>query len=135
GGGSVVHRFDLAGGRLSRTGPPEPDYSKLTKVEKAKLKNFRSGLCLDVNAGILYTLDIDQGTLTAVSLSDGRELRTLTVGGRPYDVLLARNGLLYVSDWAGKQVIVAQPAENRVIARITVGEHPNQIIQHPTDDR
>ena len=68
-------------------------------------------------------------------LDDEKEIRSLNVGGRPYDVLLARNGLLYVSDWAGRQVIVVKPEEMRVIARIAVGEHPNQIVQHPKDDR
>ena len=60
GGTNVIHRFDLTAGRLP-IGPPEPDQAKLTKEEKTKLANFRSGLCLDANAGILYTLDIDQG--------------------------------------------------------------------------
>ena len=107
----------------------------MTKEEKTKIANFRSGLCLDAKARILYTLDIDQGVLKAVRLDDEKEIRSLTVGGRPYDVLLARNGLLYISDWAGRQVIVVKAEEMRVIARIAVGEHPNQIVQHPKDDR
>jgi YVTN family beta-propeller protein len=135
GGGDFVHRFQLAEGRFTRTGPPEPDVSGKSKAELAEATGFRSGLCVDSVAGILYTLDIDRGRLIAASLTDGRELKVLSVGGRPYDVLLARNGLLYVSDWAGRQVVVIQPREMRVIAHISVGEHPNQIVQHRTDDR
>ncbi len=135
GGGDVIHRFDLKAGRLTRSGPAEPDQSNMTKQEKSNLVGFRSGLCLDAKAGLLYTLDVDRGALKVVRLNDERELRSLTVGGRPYDVLLARNGLLYVSDWAGKQVVVVKPEDMRIIARIAVGEHPNQIVQHPTDDR
>src|SRR5207245_8116258 len=43
--------------------------------------------------------------------------------------------LLYISDWSGKSVIVVQPDEMRVIGKIGVGEHPNQLALHPKDDR
>src|SRR5207247_4491491 len=43
--------------------------------------------------------------------------------------------LLFVSDWAGKQVLAVQVDEFRVIGRIAVGEHPNQMVLHPKDDR
>ena len=57
-------------------------------------------------------------------------------GARPYDVAVARNGTqLYVSDWAGRAVRVLDPADLRTVARIAVGEHPNQIAVHPKDDR
>jgi YVTN family beta-propeller protein len=141
GGSGVVHRFDLASGdtsaprALTPAGPPEPDMSKLTKEQLAKLEGFRSGICVDPAAGLLYTLDIDRGTLAAVALASGKELKTINVAARPYDVLRARNGLLYITDWAGRQVVVVQPVDMRVIARINVGEHPNQIVQHPKDDR
>jgi DNA-binding beta-propeller fold protein YncE len=134
GGSNVVHKFDLAP-TLTSVGPGEPDHSKMTKEERAKLKGFRSGLCVDATAGLLYSLDVDQGLLMVQSLAEGKPLRSVTVGGRPYDVLLARNGLLYISDWAGRQVIVVKPEDMRVIARIAVGEHPNQIVPHPKDDR
>ncbi len=56
-------------------------------------------------------------------------------GKRPYDVVLARNGLLYVSDWSDRCVLVVDPRTLRTVARISVGEHPNQLALHPTDDR
>ncbi len=50
--------------------------------------------------------------------------------------MLARNGnQLFVSDWAGRAVRVLDPADLRTVARIAVGEHPNQIAVSPTDDR
>ena len=57
-------------------------------------------------------------------------------GTRPYDVVLARNGnQLFVSDWAGRTVRVLDPGDLRTVARIAVGEHPNQIAVIPDDDR
>jgi YVTN family beta-propeller protein len=135
GGANVLHAYDLKDGKLARTSPPEPDHSKLSREEKAAMKNFRSGLCLDTKGETLYTLDIDQGLLTAVRPSDGKDFKKLSTGGRPYDVIQARNGLLYVSDWAGRQVFAVDPGQLRTIARIPVGEHPNQLALHPKDDR
>src|SRR5262249_53673998 len=66
----------------------------------------------------------------------GTGAKTAHVGLRPYDVALDRHGRrLYVSDWAARAVLVVDPAELRVVARIPVGEHPNQIAAHPKDDR
>jgi YVTN family beta-propeller protein len=130
-----LHAYDLKNGKLNRTSPPEPDHTRLSRDERNALKHFRSGVCLDATGETLYTLDIDQGLLTAVRIGDGKELKKFSLGGRPYDVILARNGLLYVSDWAGRQVFAVEPGQLRTIARIPVGDHPNQLALHPTDDR
>src|SRR5262249_31650494 len=67
---------------------------------------------------------------------DGKVKKTGHLGGRPYDVQLSRNRTqLYVSDWAGGVVLVVDPVELIVLHRIQVGEHPNQIVLHPKDDR
>jgi YVTN family beta-propeller protein len=51
-------------------------------------------------------------------------------------VALARNGSrLYASDWAGRTALALDPGDLRVVARIGVGDHPNQIAAHPRDDR
>jgi YVTN family beta-propeller protein len=93
-------------------------------------------LALDPQRKVLYALDIDYGTITALDIEAEKELKSASVGGRPYDVVLARNGnLLYVSDWAGRAVHVVDPSDLRTTARIAVGEHPNQLAVHPSDDR
>ena len=74
--------------------------------------------------------------ITAFDLTGRKELKSAAAGTRPYDVALARNGAqLFVSDWAGRVVRVLDPADLRTVARIAVGEHPNQIAVHPEDDR
>ena len=85
---------------------------------------------------MLYALDIDYGTIAALDIESEKELKSASVGGRPYDVVLARNGnLLYVTDWADRAVQVVDPSDLRTRARIAVGEHPNQLAVHPSDDR
>lgn len=134
GGGNVVHRFQFDGQKLTRLGT-DPKGEGRGGAFRGK-SHFRSGLALDPQRKVLYALDIDYGTITALDLEAEKELKSASVGGRPYDVALARNGnLLYVSDWAGRTVHAVDPADLRTTARIAVGEHPNQLAVHPTDDR
>jgi YVTN family beta-propeller protein len=157
GGGNRIHRFALKGRDLSRVGDPEPqpesakakarartkEDAKASETKKARRTedaHFKSGLALAPDAKTLYSLDIDGSTITAIALDNagaGQETsRTAPAGVRPYDVVVARNGSrLYVSDWASRTVLVLDPADLRIVARIPVGEHPNQIAVHPADDR
>jgi YVTN family beta-propeller protein len=139
GGGDRLHTFTLKDNQLSRTSPDEPDPAKLTKEEKDKLAKrvaFKSGLLLDAKGGVLYSLDINASSITAIRLTDGEAVKTAPCGGRPYDVVMGRNrAQLYVSDWAGKAVLALDPESLRVVAKIPVGEHPNQLALHPKDDR
>jgi YVTN family beta-propeller protein len=136
GGANSLHTFTLKENKLTRTSPAEPDSTLRDRSGAAKPKAFKSGLTLDPKNQILFFLDIETGTITAQSLRDDKSIRTNKLGGRPYDVVLARNGtLLYVSDWAGGTVLVLNPDDLRLVAKIPVGEHPTQLAFHPKDDR
>src|SRR5262249_26403385 len=155
GGAGRLHTFDLKNGKLV-PGRPVPDPSqggateqqgsrkpepgspgvRLEREEARNQDRFKSGLALDARTNTLYSLDINAGTISAVRLAEGREIRPAACGRRPYDVALARNGSrLYVSDWASRAVLALAPDDLRVVARIGVGDHPNQIAVHPKDDR
>jgi YVTN family beta-propeller protein len=140
GGAGMLHNYELNDHELKRVGPDEPPLPKKNekedKAKTAKKPTFKSGLFLDAAAHILYSLDINAGSITALDLDDPDKSRTVKCGGRPYDVVRGRNGAqLYVSDWAGRAVLAVDPKELRVVARIAVGEHPNQMTVHPKDDR
>jgi YVTN family beta-propeller protein len=135
GGANGLHTFRLQDHKLARTTSaaqmPRPD-----RAASSNAHAFKSGLALDHKGQVLYSLDIDAGTITALDPKTGQAVKTGKVGGRPYDVALARNGSrLYVSDWAGRVVLALEPESLRMVARIAVGEHPNQIAVHPKDDR
>jgi YVTN family beta-propeller protein len=136
GGAGMLHNYELSDHKLKRIGADEPPRAKRDKKSDTPRKStFKSGLLLDAEAHTLYALDINAGTITAHNLDTG-EARTEKCGGRPYDVVRGRNGAqLYVSDWAGRAVLVVDPRSLRVVARIGVGEHPNQMIVHPKHDR
>jgi YVTN family beta-propeller protein len=142
-GSNTLHTFDLKDGRLIRTSKPEVDSEKPTNEDRARLRaesalqrQFRSGLALDARKQMLYSLDINKGTITGISLKNGAAGKAAPCGGRPYDVIMARNGThLYVSDWARRTVLALDPDDLRVVAKIPVGEHPNQLAVHPRDNR
>ncbi|WP_435008265.1 alkaline phosphatase family protein [Tundrisphaera lichenicola] len=137
GGSGIRHAFELQGRELRRVGPDEPDpVAKTKKQKKAEPKSFQGDVTFDPATSVLYSLDIDAGTLTAIDTNNRASDRTASIGGKPYDLAVARNGSrLYVSDWAGRAVLAIDPVDLRVVARIGVGEHPNQIAVHPKDDR
>jgi YVTN family beta-propeller protein len=135
GGANVLHTFDLKENGLVRTSPAEGG-GKVDKHAAAVQQAFRSGVAIDAVRQRLYSLDINAATIRALALSDGKELQAFPCGKRPYDVVLNRAGTqLYVSDWASRQVLVLDPVTLRTVAKIGVGEHPNQLALHPKDDR
>jgi YVTN family beta-propeller protein len=160
GGENNLHTFNLKDNKLERLTKDDVDLTKLTpeQLEKAteelgKGATFKSGLAFDAKSSRLFSLDIHfqkqakdpkdtkeskepkEGRIHAIDTKDGTE-RVATIGGRPYDVVVGPNGTqLFVSDWAGKQVFVIDPANLRVVMKIPVGEHPNQMALHPKDGR
>ncbi len=141
GGSDRIHAFELKGRSLAQTDKPTPaptEEKSRAKAGPAAVKHFRSGLTLDKDCKTLYTLDIDAGTITSKAIAGSAEQRPLTApaGVRPYDVAFGRNGRqLCVTDWASRHVLVINPSDLRVVSKIPVGEHPNQIAVHPKDDR
>ena len=127
--------------------PSEPEPAPVPRVRgqgaaaKAKRANrprgFHSGLTLDPGAANLFTLDVNNGTITKQPLTGPDDKpATAQVAQRPYDVTFDRHGRrLYVSDWADRAVVAVSPRDLRVLAKIGVGEHPNQLAIHPKDDR
>jgi YVTN family beta-propeller protein len=134
GGANVVQPFLFAGNKLTWQGS-ESKKDGTGGRPRAKT-HFRSGLAVDRQRKVLYSLDIDYGTIAALDLESLKEVKSAPVGTRPYDVAIARQGnQLFVSDWAGRAVCVLDPTDLRTTARIAVGEHPNQLAVHPKDDR
>jgi YVTN family beta-propeller protein len=133
GGGAVLHALELKDGKLARVEGRDPTTAETKAADKLK---FRSGVTLDAKRNVLYSLDMDAGELFVIDLAGKAAPRTVKLGGRPYDVAMARNGSrLYVSDWAGRNVLAVDPNDLRVVAKIAVGEHPNQLAVSPDDDR
>ncbi|HEX5105049.1 MAG TPA: alkaline phosphatase family protein, partial [Pirellulaceae bacterium] len=158
GGSSVVHNYGWKDGMLE-VGDDFPPALKPGEAAPADAPptGFRTGMCVNQETGTLYSLTIlpkgdaksfawgdattDKGLGGGITLYETRtekpEMKSLSqkCGKRPYDVVLAKNGLLYVSDWADRRVLVVDPKTLKTAGRISVGEHPNQLALHPKDSR
>jgi YVTN family beta-propeller protein len=140
GGNNIIHHFNLDGKTLTRVGKAEvdplADRKTRAKGERGERPiGFKSGMCLSSDGKSLYSLDIEAGTVSTL-MDDEKSVKTATVASRPYDVVLSRDGnLLYISDWASRLVLALDPKELRVVSKIAVGEHPNQMVLHPKDHR
>ncbi|MSR58716.1 MAG: hypothetical protein EXS05_13865 [Planctomycetaceae bacterium] len=152
GGEGVLHGFTWADGRLSRGEPLGLLPAAPSEPKTNAPPGFTTGVCFD--DGTLYALSIlakggnksfawgeastEKSAGGAISRLDptrpGQRL-SAACGKRPYDVVKGRNGLLYVSDWADRRVLVVDPDSLLTIGRIPVREHPNQMALHPDDGR
>ena len=150
GGTGDLHSFDLKNQQFTRTSKPEaprvrrdPSAPRPTAEERTK-PLFKSGIVLDESRNTLYSLEINAGAISAIDLAtrltreaagEPLDSKSAVIGGKPYDIAIGKNGLLYVSDWAGRQLLVVDAKELKTVAKIPVGEHPNQIAMHPSDNR
>src|SRR5205085_3062147 len=132
---------------------PVVDKSKDPATDNS-LAGFRTGVYFDHKSSSLISLTVlakggnksfawgdastDKGAggaITRISIGPQGPDLSNKCGQRPYDVVKAANGLLYVSDWADKCVLLVDPDTLRTIGRIPVGDHPNQMVLHPKDGR
>ncbi len=133
GGGDLLHTFQLEDLHLKRTSGAEPPRRREGRDGP---RHFRSGIALDPHRHVIYSLDVDGGTVSILDPKTLKPIKSAPAGKRPYDIAVARNGTrLFVSDWAERAIRVLEPGELRRVASIGVGEHPNQIAVHPQDDR
>ncbi len=157
GGEALVRSFVFSNGKLEA----RESYPVAAKTEDGKaaaadnsLTGFRTGVFYDAKGGNLFSLTIlpkggnksfawgdattdkgQGGAITRMGIGKPEGDFSVRCGTRPYDVVRAGNGLLYVSDWADRCLLILDPDSLRTIGRIPVGEHPNQIVLHPKDGR
>ena len=102
GGANVVHRFLIEGEKLTRQGE-EPEGRRAGAERSGARRGSGAAWRSTPQRNLLYSLDIDQGTIVALDPASETEVKSAPVGSRPYDVAIARSaGMLYVSDWAGR---------------------------------
>jgi hypothetical protein len=68
GGAGILHQYDFGEEKLKRTGSEEPPPPK--RGEAAKLLSFKSGLLYDTRSRSLCSLDMNAGTITAINLDE-----------------------------------------------------------------
>jgi DNA-binding beta-propeller fold protein YncE len=132
GGSGSLLEVDRVGTTL-KSAKPEPAPAEKTK---GKGKPFASGLAYIESSKKLLQLDINQGTLTETFVDGNSSKRVEKLAERPYDIVVGNGGkFYYISDWSARVVHVVDSETLKVVHRIGVGEHPNQMQLHPKDGR
>ena len=126
-------RSTLAAGKADAGRAGDPTVA--AKGSENQAKAFRSGLALDAKANLLYSLDIDAGTIVAIDLAASSRSgpQRSAVGHMTWRSRATVRGYTCRTG-PGASCWRIDP-DDCMVAKIGVGEHPNQIAGSPKDDR
>jgi YVTN family beta-propeller protein len=93
-----------------------------------------TGITLDHQEQNVYVTTREDSSLYKINL-ESREMKRLFLGHEAFTCLFSADGAeLYVSLWGGSSIAVVDPENLYVLARIPVGDNPNDLIL-TSDDR
>jgi YVTN family beta-propeller protein len=119
GGGAQnnVQEFSFADGVLTR--------ARTFALPAATGQTFAGGLAVARDGKMLYVTRLFAQSLSAIDLTTGQVVKTMSLAAEPYGLALSPDGQrLYVSIWGGGKVQVLDPATLAVIQNLDTGEHP-----------
>ena len=93
-----------------------------------------TGITLDHQEQNVYVTTREDSSLYKINL-ESREMKRLFLGHEAFTCLFSADGAeLYVSLWGGSSIAVVDPENLSVLAKIPVGDNPNDLIL-TSDDR
>jgi YVTN family beta-propeller protein len=97
---------------------------------------FAGGLAISRDGRTLYVTRLFAMTVSAIDVSSGQVVKTVTLRAEPYTSVLSTDGpYLFVSLWGGSSVVVLDAQSLTVMSEIPVGEHPNALVPPPDGTR
>jgi YVTN family beta-propeller protein len=93
--------------------------------------HYPAGLALSPDGGTLYVAENLADSLAVVDVTTGKVTARFATERYPYGVVVAPNGMVYVSAWGGHTVSVFRPAAGGSLldaGRIRVGRHPSALL-------
>jgi YVTN family beta-propeller protein len=128
GNGDVVYRYDWQNGRATL----RDSIVLATKASpRASGTRYPAGLAVDPSGSTLYVAENLADSLAVVDLATGRVTQRLATERYPYDVVVDKNGTVYVSAWGGYTVsVLAKDGAGwlRDDGRIAVARHPSALL-------
>ena len=100
-------------------------------------KRYPAGVATSLDGRLLFVAENLADSLAVVNLSTGQVTQRFATERYPYDVIVARDGRVYVSAWGGHTVSVFAPDESglRSEARIAAGRHPSGLALNADGSR
>ena len=131
----VIYRYDWTGGSarlrdsLVLAIKPDPDRSGA---------RYPAGLATSPDGNRLYVAENLADSLAVIDLTSGMVIQRLPSGRYPYGVVVAPDGIVYVSAWGGSEVNVFRPAGPGRLApvpAIPVARHPSALLLNGSGTR
>ncbi|MEJ2215455.1 MAG: bifunctional YncE family protein/alkaline phosphatase family protein [Gemmatimonadota bacterium] len=93
--------------------------------------SYPAGLALSPDGSTMYVAENLYDSLAAVDVATRRVVQRFPAGRYPYGVVVAGDGMVYVSPWAGTSVRVFRPDSSGTLqpdGKIPVGRHPSALL-------
>jgi len=95
-----------------------------------------AGIAINSKKNLLYTVTRDDRSLYIIQTSTKKILQKITLGAEAYSCVLSPDRtILFISLWGGDQVLKMDASNGRMIARVQVGDNPNEIIINKKGDK
>jgi YVTN family beta-propeller protein len=134
----LVYRYAWANGEA------RPDGKLILAVKEADkdATRYPAGLAISPDGSRLYVAENISDSLAVLDLPSGRVLQRLPTAHYPYDVVVGRDGAVFVSAWGGSSVSAFRVAPRSpgseaglLVASggIEVGRHPSGLLASRTE--
>jgi YVTN family beta-propeller protein len=93
-------------------------------------KIWLGGLDLDEPAGVLYVTGRYDSSLNVIDLASKVRTKRIALHGVPYTCMVSHeHPWLYVSMWGDSAIVVFDRGSMSIVDRISVGPHPNDMVE------
>ncbi|HEX8945860.1 MAG TPA: bifunctional YncE family protein/alkaline phosphatase family protein [Gemmatimonadaceae bacterium] len=130
----VVYRYRWEGGRATL----DDSLVLARKAPRATGTRYPSGLALSPDGKTLYVAENLADSLAVIDVANREVIQRLPVGRYPYDVVVDKNGVVYVSAWGANTVSVFHQEMNGWLgatSQMTVARHPSALLLNPDGTR
>jgi YVTN family beta-propeller protein len=105
------------------------DADTLVLGKKWPNKISPTGIAVDDQAQILYTVTKEDNSLYIIDLKTKKTIEQIDLGAEAYACLLSPNQkTLYISLWGGDKVILFDTQTRTIKSQILTGSHPNELL-------
>lgn len=130
----VVYRYRWERGRATL----DDSLVLARKAPRATGTRYPSGLALSPDGKTLYVAENLADSLAVIDIANREVIQRLPVGRYPYDVVVDKNGVVYVSAWGANTVSVFHQEMNGWLgatSQMTVARHPSALLLNPDGTR
>lgn len=130
----VVYRYRWERGRATL----DDSLVLARKAPRATGTRYPSGLALSPDGKTLYVAENLADSLAVIDVANREVIQRLPVGRYPYDVVVDKNGVVYVSAWGANTVSVFHQEMNGWLgatSQMTVARHPSALLLNPDGTR